>query len=207
MTFFKKPLKLIAVIAKKICFILVFFYCSGLYAQDSGYNEAMTYFLHRKKAMKVNHQDTENYKTDEKALSSKPIKFSKYFLGLGYERLKKKTAYNLQVGISALPHNFLQQNLILEWRKSDVANAFSFLYSVQLSSDLFFLSPDFAFGTGRDFGDSKDFSFNSLRLGLSFSNPWINDYMLSFLIYYRRDQKIKFSTHEDLIGLSLKLGF
>jgi hypothetical protein len=213
----------------KVLIFIAFFLSSALYsisalAAEPGYNEAMGYFVQRRNQQRAiaqgQQQESPVYQSLEADSSSQgPLqsyqsnvsKRTKYFLSLGFEQGNNsfEEARVLELGIATNASKWIQSNLSLEWRSvvGDSGDGFAFMYSVQPSSVLFFLGPEIGFGAGRAWVVGNGEGFTSLRLGLNISNPWSRRFLVAFNVYYRRDQGLRDSFHDDRVGAVLRFGF
>jgi len=66
---------------------------------------------------------------------------------------------------------------------------------------------EIGFGAGRSWVVGDGEGFTSLKLGLNVSNPWAKRFLVGFNIYYRRDQGLRDSFHDDRVGAVLRFGF
>jgi len=199
------------------------FVSSDAAALEAGYSEAQQYFVQRKKALSYQQtprgpsyssQSAEYYPPVNEASSSTSVssnKRSKVFVSLGFEEGNSYFDQTrvLGLGLSINDYKWIQSNLSLEWRSiaGKSGDDVSFMYSVQPSSVLFFLGPEIGFGAGRSWVNGDGEGFTSLKLGVNISNPWVKRYLVGFNVYYRRDQGIRDSFHDDRIGATVRLGF
>ena len=186
-----------------------------LLAAEPGYSEAMDYFIQRKNTDRGKQEssvygplDAQSTQKEQQASNNKR---SKIFLSLGFEQGNNafKGVKILELGIANNASKWIQSNLSLEWRSivGGSGDAVAFMYSVQSSSVLFFMGPEIGFGAGRLWVVDNEEGFTSLKLGLNISNPWSKKFLLGFNVYYRRDQGLRKSFHDDRVGALLRFGF
>lgn len=212
MTMRKTVLNFIQTFAKiiKILATIVYFAILSITAHgaEPGYSEAMEYFVHRENQQKNTRSVSSGSVYTPPPKSSSKLK--KLYFGLGQEKAygQSENNRNLMIGATFLKSAFVQSSLELEWRPYiDVeGETLSLMYSVQLSSGVFFLGPEIAFGGGRGFNSENDEGFTSLRLGLNLSNAWTQSFLASLHFYYRRDQSFSTNFHEDRVGILFKIG-
>ena len=215
-----------------IAFLAVFFTVKAqVYAAEPGYSEAMGYFVQRRNiaqgqragspqaAQRGIGQESPVYRSleaepsmqNQKSYRGMSNKRSKIFLALGFEQGNNifEEARVLEVGLATNSSKWIQSNLSIEWRSivGESGDAVAFMYSVQPSSVLFFLGPEIGFGAGRSWVVGDGEGFTSLKLGLNVSNPWAKRFLVGFNIYYRRDQGLRDSFHDDRVGAVLRFGF
>lgn len=188
-----------------------------VYAEEAGYNEALDYFVHRKEQKKAEEKDSSSGEVQEFL----PAQY-KYFLSLGAGEIFDLGYHSFELGLSFLNGGYFQQSLGLEvvrfstkdseeFKAGETADtfgqAFFISHSVQLSSRLFYLSPELSMGVGRVFGEPLEGALIAFKPGFVFSTKWKTGVLFSGHIYYRRHQYFSKNIDGDGVGFSLKVGF
>ena len=189
-------------------------------AEEPGYKEALEYFIYRKKQKQKNQG---NYvETSQEPKQEYLPQAYKWTVGLGGGEDLGLDFYSVEVGLSFLNSKYFQQSLSLEYLRLNSENsedfslgafqntfstAFFLNHSVQLSSRLFFLSPDLTLGIVRRFGEPDEGAQLVLKPGLVISNRWSKKLLYSIHVYYRRTQFFSKNFNGDGLGFTLKVGF
>ena len=203
-----------------ICIAFLTLVTKHSFAAEAGYNEAMGYFVQRRNIAQGQNQPKESpvYQSLEPdnlqasyGYQSVSSKRTKYFFSVGSEQASNSyESMVFEFGVSSIALTYIQSNLSLEWRPvvgDEDGDAVSFMYSIQPSSLLYFLGPEIGFGAGRAWIEGDGEGYTSLKLGLNISNKWTKSYLVSLSVYYRRDQGLRQSDHDDRFGALLRFGF
>lgn len=187
------------------------------YAEEAGYNEALDYFVHRKKQKQAQEKAVESGEVQEFLPSQ-----HKFAARLGVGEISDFGYHSLELGFSFLNGGYFQQNIGLEvirfstkdsreFKAGEITGTFGQGYfishSVQLSSRLFYFAPELSMGVGRIFGDPLEGALIAFKPGLVFTTKWKRGFLVSGHIYYRRHQYFSKNIDGDGVGFSLKIGF
>ena len=205
----------------KVAAILVFLSVMWSFqalSAESGYSEALEYFVERDKNKVSESGATSSVDSAQNII----INPEKLVFGFGVGEFSNVEHLSLEVGMSVVQSRYFQQTLSLEYihfnnkslnvyKSGQISNSYGngliLLHAVQLSSRKFFFSPELAAGVGRIFDEPLKGSLLTLRGGLVYSNNWSQRFLFSAHLYYRRNEYFKADLDGDGFGLTLKFGF
>lgn len=194
---------------------------SVLHAEEAGYKEAMEYFVYRKN-QKQKKQGNYVEKVESDELQEFLPEAYKFFIGLGAGESLELGFYSVELGVTVLAGEYLQQSVGLEYNRTGTTDSDSFKlgasqntyatsfflnHSIALNSRKFYFSPELSMGVGRIFGQPDEGALIILKPGLSFSSRWNSGLMYSAHIYYRRNQYFSKTSHGDGLGFSFRISY
>lgn len=188
------------------------------FSAEPGYNEALEYFVQRDRDKPRETEAAAGVDSSENII----INPEKIVFGIGAGEISDVEYISAEVGVTVVQSRYFQQTLSLEYmhfntrsldvyKSGQISNSYGsglfLLHSVQLSSQLFFLSPEVSAGVGRVFDEPLEGSLLTLRGGVVYSNNWSQRFLFSAHLYYRRNEYFKADLDGDGFGLTLKFGF
>jgi len=199
--------------------ILIFcvLFSSSASAEEAGYREALEYFIHRKN-LKKNLVELPSQKVKQESLPGE----RKIFIGFGAGEVSDLGYLGVEAGVVFLNGAYFQQSLGLEalrfehndsaaFQSGQIQNEYGYgvflAHNLQLSSRLFFLTPEVSTSVGRIFDKPLRGALVAFKPGLVFSGKWRRGVLFSARIYYRRHEYFSKNLDGDGVGFSLKVSF
>jgi hypothetical protein len=187
------------------------------FAEEAGYREALEYFIHRKN-LKKNLVEVSSQKEKQEPLAE----VRKLFIGFGGGEVSDSSYLSVEAGLVFLNGAYFQQSLSLEGLRFDSRDSDAFKagqiqnehsygvflsHSLQLSSRLFFLTPEVSTSVGRILDRPLRGALVAFKPGLVFSGRWRRGVLFSGRVYYRRHEYFSKNLEGDGVGFSLKVSF